>query len=311
METNVVCAKCGAINIENAKFCNNCGSEIAIINKASTSSDTQNKKSKKPIIIGIASVVAIFLIVLFAVIIPKSGNNAIKKKFKNLSIGDTVTFGKYEQDNAYAKDGEEDIEWIVLDIQGDSYLLISKYGLEAMPFNNESGVSWNDCSDVTWETSSIRKWLNEDFYNSAFSSNEKTYISTSCVVAYHNMTDGVDAGNNTYDKVYLLSTVEASLYFGNDSARACNATKYAKDKGADVGKDGTCYWWLRTPGRRANRVAIVEMYDLIDGAFLVNAGEINDAGDSVIYSGNCVRPVIWVDMNKSTDIKNEQGRGEI
>ena len=86
METNVVCAKCGAINIENAKFCNNCGSEIAIINKASTSSATQNKKSKKPIIIGIASVVAIFLIVLFAVIIPKSGNNAIKKKFKNLSI---------------------------------------------------------------------------------------------------------------------------------------------------------------------------------------------------------------------------------
>ena len=168
MENKIVCAKCGAINDENAKFCNNCGSEIAIINMASTSSATRSKKSKKPIIIGIASVVAIFLIVLFAVIIPKSGNNAIKKKFKNLSIGDTVTFGKYEQDITYAQDGKEDIEWTVLDIQGDSYLLISKYGLDAKPFNFQQEEDSENPNYVTWETCSLREWLNNDFLNMAF-----------------------------------------------------------------------------------------------------------------------------------------------
>lgn len=303
MENKIVCAKCGAINDENAKFCNNCGSEIAIINMASTSSATRSKKSKKPIIIGIASVVAIFLIVLFAVIIPKSGNNAIKKKFKNLSIGDTVTFGKYEQDITYAQDGKEDIEWTVLDIQGDSYLLISKYGLDAKPFNFQQEEDSENPNYVTWETCSLREWLNNDFYNEAFTDNEKSYISKTYVEGQDNYVSGAVGGNDTHDKVFALSLLEVEQYLGNETARACKATDYAKQQGVRVAQNGTCNWWLRTPGRNQGRAVDIEKYDLMEGQILINAGEINYQGTAVLKRTYAVRPVMWVNVNGDTDVK--------
>ena len=51
-------------------------------------------------------------------------------------IGDIVTFGRYEQDNNL-DNGPEEIDWIVLDIQGDKALLLSKYGLDAKQYNRQ------------------------------------------------------------------------------------------------------------------------------------------------------------------------------
>ena len=82
--------------------------------------------------------------------------------------GDVVVFGKYEQDNKKSN-GKEDIEWIVLAREGSKVLVISRYALACKPYNNKK-------TDVTWETCSLRKWLNNDFYESAFDEEEKNYI---------------------------------------------------------------------------------------------------------------------------------------
>lgn len=76
------------------------------------------------------------------------------------TAGNVVTYGHYEQDNDTAN-GKEPIEWVVLDVQGDKALLISKYGLDVRPYNTEY-------NHVTWEECTLRTWLNDTFLNAAF-----------------------------------------------------------------------------------------------------------------------------------------------
>ena len=85
---------------------------------------------------------------------------SVENKSFQYRIGDVITFGKYEQDNK-TSNGKEDIEWIILDRQGDKVLLISRMALDQQPYNTKK-------ADVTWETCSLRKWLNGSFYESAF-----------------------------------------------------------------------------------------------------------------------------------------------
>ena len=83
-------------------------------------------------------------------------------------IGSTVFFGSYEQDND-TSDGKEDIEWIVLAKEGNQALVISKYALDCKQYDTSM-------SDTTWETCSLRQWLNGTFLNAAFSAAERKQI---------------------------------------------------------------------------------------------------------------------------------------
>ena len=75
-----------------------------------------------------------------------------------------VEFGRYYSE----EDGSaRNIEWIVLDKEKDgTLLLMSKYILECLPYNAER-------KDVTWETSTLRQWLNSDFIKMAFTHEEQ------------------------------------------------------------------------------------------------------------------------------------------
>ena len=88
-------------------------------------------------------------------------------------IGGSVFLGSYEQDNDLS-DGAEPIEWIVLDREDDRVLLISKYALDCVPFNEGSSLS-------TWDYSTMQTWLNETFYAAAFTPAEKTRVLVSRV----------------------------------------------------------------------------------------------------------------------------------
>ena len=77
----------------------------------------------------------------------------------------TVTFGACEQNNILT-DGSEPMEWYVLDLQDDQMLLLGKYGFDSKKFD-ESG------NGQSWENASIRRWLNSEFLNKAFSPQEK------------------------------------------------------------------------------------------------------------------------------------------
>ena len=139
-------------------------------------------------------------------------------------VGKTIEFGNYPQD----KDGtEKPIEWIVMKKEGNQVLLLSKYVLDVKPYNEEF-------EDVTWETSDIRQWLNNEFYTTAFNKTEKAKIQTSLTKNEDNSKYGTSGGNDTEDKVFLLSEKEAETLFSNDDERIAKVTGYAEKSGVYV-----------------------------------------------------------------------------
>lgn len=192
--------------------------------------------------------------------------------------GDTVLFGEYEQDNN-TSNGKEDVEWLVLEVKDGKALVVSKYALDCKQYNTSN-------TDVTWETCTLRKWLNNDFINAAFSSYEKAMIPTVTVSADKNSTN---PGNATQDQVFLLSITEANKYFGSDSARQCKPTDYAFANGAYVNSvNGNCGWWLRSPG--------VTQYSAHSAAYVHNSGGVYESGSDVDIGTSAVRPAMWISI---------------
>ena len=156
---------------------------------------------------------------------------------KGVEVGDYIEFGAYEQDNN-TSNGEEPIEWRVLEVEGNRALLISEKALDCVEYNE----MW---ADITWEDCTLREWLNNEFINEAFSSSEKSQIPTVKVEAEDNPEYGTEAGNDTEDKVFLLSIDEAEKYFDSDAERMCKPTEYANEKDIFVNEDyESC--WLRS-----------------------------------------------------------------
>lgn len=192
--------------------------------------------------------------------------------------GDTVFLGSYEQDNN-TSNGKEDIAWLVLEVKDGKALVVSKYALDCKQYNTSN-------TDVTWETCTLRKWLNNDFINAAFSSYEKAMIPTVTVSADKNSTN---PGNATQDQVFLLSITEANKYFGSDSARQCKPTDYAFANGAYFNSvNGNCWWWLRSPG--------VTQYSAHSAAYVHSSGGVYESGSDVDIGTSAVRPAMWISI---------------
>lgn len=119
--------------------------------------------------------------------------------------GDYIVFGHYEQDGDLSN-GPEPIEWEIVSEEDGRLLLISRYALDCQPYNNENAAS-------TWETCSLRAWLNDDFVNTAFSSAEQEYIIPATLTNPDNEIWGIEGGNDTEDMVFCLSYEEVMQYY--------------------------------------------------------------------------------------------------
>ena len=192
-----------------------------------------------------------------------------KVEWPSTDVGDVIEFGRYEQDNN-TQNGEEPIEWIVLEKDEDQMLVISKYALDCQPFNTER-------NGTIWETCSLRTWLNVDFLSNAFVPGEQNYIEETTVNEHEN-----SSGTDTVDKVYILSVSEAQSFEGKVDLHECEPTQYAIAKGTKR-LDGLCSWWLRTREPFGNNVAIVNL-----------KGRIDDHGCYMDKDTVAVRPVIWL-----------------
>lgn len=224
-------------------------------------------------ILAILAVVAFFVVT--KVIIPKM-HYANKNNLK--VVGNVVTFGNYEQDNN-TSNGKEVIEWIVLANEGNKSLLISQYALDCQQYNDKY-------ESVTWETCSLRTWLNSTFLSAAFSSNEQKAILKTTVdnsKSQGNSSWSTSGGNNTTDQIFLLSYAEAGKYYSSDTQRICTPTAYAKAQGAYTNGGGYCWWGLRSPGYSQGYAACV-----LAGGIL---------GDySVRNANDAVRPAFWINL---------------
>lgn len=210
-------------------------------------------------------------------------NNKITA-LKSAKAGDTVLFGKYEQNN---KIGEsEDIEWIVLKRSGDNVTLLSKKYIDAKVFNTKENLG-------NWSTSTLREWLNGDFINTAFSEKEQKYLCESSVSSVEFDSDENERLTTTKDKAYILSVDEFERY----SVKKATATEYTQFVTANylyVGRwnyadDEIC--WLRDVGhgvafQTTNQVRGTDF----DGSTLYETEWPN-------YFCYCVQPVITIKIS--------------
>lgn len=198
---------------------------------------------------------------------------------RNAAVGDKIIFGAYEQDND-TSNGAEDIEWLVLAKENNKILVISDKALDCQRYNNIGGYR------TTWELCSLRKWLNDSFFNAAFSEEERALIQSTTVSADRNPAYGTDPGNATTDKVFLLSINEAEKYFSDDQVRVCAPTAYAKADREHLYTTSTvCSWWLRSPGRYPS-----------EAAFVLISGIINNVGCDVSFDLYFIRPALWISI---------------
>ena len=188
-------------------------------------------------------------------------------KYCRISKSDTNNTD-YFGDSEYRYFKWERIKWRVLQNDGSTLFVAADQGLDCKDYNEED-------TDITWENCTLRSWLNSSFYQTAFSSAEQGAVVEQNVVNDDNPEYGTEGGNNTNDKVYLLSTGETTnLAYGfceDDGtysvSRLLKTSDYAHARGAYINDDndyaGNCLWWLRSPGNHAGLAALVSHYGYV------------------------------------------------
>ncbi|MBD5135093.1 MAG: hypothetical protein HDT39_03905 [Lachnospiraceae bacterium] len=217
----------------------------------------------------------------------------------------------WEDDTTYHYFRYEPVKWRVLKTDNNSAMLLSDIVLDGIEYNTEY-------KDTTWETSTIRSWLNgynsdvnqegisysrSNFIDSAFTLEEKLAIEDTNIVNSNNLYWDTEGGNNTTDKLFLLSELE--VYTNNavtygfvsdeaicDEARMCKSSDYAKAIGVysdtSTKYESNCWWWLRSPGSSGSEAAGV-CYD----------GFVVSDGLDVNYYNIGVRVTLNIDLSFS------------
>ena len=238
--------------------------------------------------------------------------------------GNTVYYGRYPQSDlgVVQPAGSEGVDWItatdkrdekvhyyaiepivwwVLSNEDGRLLLLSEKALDAHEYHltNAPMDEWED-EESTWENSTMRKWLNGDegiygdsgFINRAFSEEEQVAIMDTEVLNKVIKAEGIRGGNDTTDKIFLLSVAEVTTNaygFAQDvedsETRRAETTAYARNTG--TGRVGALsFWWLRSPG-----------YSIHDAAIVLLNGYVSEYGEAIWAFRNFVRPALILDLN--------------
>ncbi len=197
----------------------------------------------------------------------------------------------------------EPLKWRVLD--ASTGLVVCDSVIDSQAYNNYvlyvDGECWGDSGQTyyasNWENSSLREWLNNDFYNTAFSKTQQDRIKeltreneSTCISKYDN--------DPTSDKITLLSyydvvnTSYGFSFYGDDAdtARQRKGTDYAKCQGLwVVDSSGNSWWRLRSP------------YDSYDAAGVDFDGWARISYCSIYYTYDGVVPALNLTKSKISE----------
>ena len=190
----------------------------------------------------------------------------LSSTIKGAPLGFTVIIGRYDSNP---------IKWEILDKQGNKALLLSTSCVTDMPYNDKE-------ENTTWEECSLRKWLNSDFFDQAFTDGERKNIQESKVSAEIaippkplSIEAGVEAGKDTVDKVFILSQSECDKY-----------RKIMMNAGDHD------YWTRSTSCKKNNDAAIVLDVGGKDSGFY----DVDSYGRKVSIDLG-VRPAMWIEIS--------------
>lgn len=206
-------------------------------------------------------------------------------------VGDVVTFGRYEQDSI-SENFLEPIEWDVLAVSGNAVLLISHNIIDEQPYHSTLEY-------ITWEACTLRSWLNKDFMDNAFNQEEKAKLKSVKLenpdsfefyepfYAGYNMKCGATGGNETEDKVFLLSYPELIEYYNLSPAEdfigyVSEDLKAEATPATKMSERGYSNWWLRSPA------------DNFQFAMYISEDYLQCISGSVDDGTVGIRPVVWV-----------------
>ncbi len=311
------CRRCGR-ELHEGNVCSECGAQTA-----------QSLLSGKNIACCLSCATVIFLLVCAVIAVIKLGglswfdeafkdSSKVKQEKTQSNISKVIvnprylTFGSYPQ-SGNSRTDREPIEWLILESDGETAFLLSKYGLDCQPFNSINvATNWRDCD--------LRRWLNKDFFYKAFSDSERKCILETKIDTVDNPTCHTKGCGKTKDKIFCLSFEEASDYFGNDTgkrielihdnasinpARACTPTAFAINQGVCTVSSSRefresfgipivaahepwfdyCFFWLRSPGRSPNCAPDINLF-----------GGIGWGGNDVDSDYIAVRPAMRIKL---------------
>ena len=173
-------------------------------------------------------------------------------------------------------------EWQTLETQDSRVLILSQCVLEKMPYHDSGGTTWENCD--------LRRYLNNEFYNS-FAEKDRERILDTRNSNSSNPWYGTNSGNETIDKIFLLSLEEVVKYFGDSGQlnnRLPNGKSYIEDqynsaREASDRKGISSHWWLRSPGHSSDYAAYIS-----DGGLVYVIGNLGSNGG--------LRPALWLNL---------------
>ena len=165
--------------------------------------------------------------------------------------GCRVSFGSFEG---------KPIQWQVVDQRGKMRLLLADEIVTRRHYHRTT------LEDATWSDCSLRKWLNREFLNDAFTPAERLKIVPNKLKNLRNRKFYTQGGPDTMDRVHVPGVEEIERYMPEQADRA-----------------GSDWWWLRCPG--SNLFSAVAVYD---------DGTIYENGIHIDYEECGVRPAVWI-----------------
>ncbi|MCL2767349.1 MAG: DUF6273 domain-containing protein, partial [Synergistaceae bacterium] len=200
-------------------------------------------------------------------------------------VGAVIQFGGYD--------------WRVLDVQDNRALILSDKIIEKRAYHNIGG-------NIIWEVCDLRSYLNGEFLQK-FTAEDQERIVETRINNPDNLWYGVTGGNDTTDKVFLLSLEEADRYFGDSGdyenkrrkryeGQHPNGEWVPANDGrvfsntSDSGRiteynDEASWWWLRSPGIYNSLAADVNL-----------DGFVNVRGILIYNVHGGVRPALWLHL---------------
>ncbi|MCM1161650.1 MAG: leucine-rich repeat domain-containing protein [Roseburia sp.] len=237
---------------------------------------------------------------------PEGLQNPVKNSDGTVKY-DYVYFGSYPQSDVTGQTKEK-VKWRVLSVDGDVALLLSDKCLDIYKYNEAD-------ESMTWEECTLRSWMNgygadsnqckidysissNTLINKLFSDEEQEAIPQVTVKADDSF-DEADQGNDTQDKIFLLSYNEAiNPDYGfledaeDDPARIAYNTPYAaaggsSQAGQTMDVNEPAYWWLRS------------MQDSLTASYIEVDGRMTVANPLVTEENISVRPALYLDLTSS------------
>lgn len=200
----------------------------------------------------------------------------------SIEVGDVIAFGKDIKNSA---NPNKKLQWRVLEKNETKCLVLSTY-------LTETGYRYNYNGEAVWESSEVRSYLNNEYLNEAFDDSEKAFMLDTELVNSIATNTGSIGGNNTIDKIFLLSADEVLKYMPEEKLRRAIGRNIAANNYL-----GYMSWMLRTPVFSEN-----EYKQLIAGVGM-KGNLCNDSEECFSVDSEIgLRPAMWIDLEKAGDI---------